>query len=90
MFLDLASDTNHFFFCKEIRAKTRSGYVVYSMPTSLVSLSITKLENVKSLFMVDVEVQVIASKRRRIVKSNAAIIKMKKKDIFHIKVETDY
>ena len=66
----------------------RSGYVVYAMPTSLVSLSITILENVKSLFMVDVEVPVIASKRRRIVKTNAAMMKLKREKIFQIKVET--
>ena len=55
------------------------------MPTSLVSLSITTLENVKSLFMVDVEVPLIASKRRRIVKSNA---ELKREEILQIKVET--
>ena len=66
----------------------RSGYVVYAMPTSLVSLSITILENVKSLFTVDVEVPVIASKRRRIVKSNAAKMELKREEIFQIKVET--
>ena len=55
------------------------------MPTSLVSLSITTLENVKSLFMVDVEVPVIASKRRRIVKSNA---ELKREEIIQTKVET--
>ena len=66
----------------------RSGYVVYAMPTSLVSLSITILENVKSLFMVDVEVPVITSKRRRIVKSNAAMMKLKREEILQTKVET--
>ena len=49
------------------------------MPTSLVSLSI---------FMVDVEVPIISSKRRRIVKSNAAMMKLKREEIFRIKMET--
>ena len=38
--------------------------------------------------MVDVEVPVIASKRRRIVKSNAAMMKLKREEILQTKVET--
>ena len=62
--------------------------MVYAEPTSLVSLSITLLENVKSLFMVDVEVSIIGSERRRIVKSNVEMMKLKREKIFQIKVET--
>ena len=62
--------------------------MVYAEPTSLVSLSITLLENVKSLFMVDVEVPIIGSERRRIVKSNVEMMKLKREKIFQIKVET--
>ena len=62
--------------------------MVYAEPTSLVSLSITLLENVKGLFMVDVEVPIIGSERRRIVKSNAAKMELKREEIFQIKVET--
>ena len=58
------------------------------MATFLVSLSITILENVKSLFMADVEVPVIASKRRRIVKSNVAMMKLKREENLQIKMET--
>ena len=48
----------------------KSGLLVHARPSFQVSLSITNLENVKSLTMVDVGAPRIASKQRKIVRVN--------------------
>ena len=48
----------------------KSGFLGDAGPVFQVSLSITRLENVKSLTMVDVGAPVIASKQRKIVRVN--------------------
>ena len=48
----------------------KSGLLVHARPSFQVSLSITNLENVKSLTMVDVGAPIIASNQRKIVRVN--------------------